>query len=425
MHTFLISPAGNHAGLTSASVGLVHAMDRLGMRVGFFKPISQSYDETRSDLSSEYVRAISSVEPPEPIPMEMAREWIASDRSEDLLEEIVSRYEEAARDADVIIVEGLQASSENAYLNALNPRIARALNADVILVSGCSNMDSTQLNQHLETAGEAFGGVNHSQVLGVVLNQVKPSELVGSQLDTPDSILQSYQHISRACSCLRKGHLQLIGVVPHRDSLQAYRVSDLVKSLDAKVINLGDASQRRVTETHLCARDISHLSHVFTAGSLIVTPADRSDVIIGAAYAALKGTQLAGLVLTGDLTPEAEVMEFCKEGFLSGLPVLQVDTPSFVTAQNLTQIPPEIPADDITRIKQLVGHIARNVDISWLEQHCKAQPRARLSPPAFRYLINQKARSEPMRIVLPEGNEPRTLEAASICHRRKLRAQSS
>ena len=420
MHTFLISPTGSHAGLTSASVGLVHAMDRLGMRVGFFKPISQSYDENHSDLSSDYVRVISSVDPPDPIPMEMAREWIATDRSEDLLEEIVSRYEEAARDADVIIVEGLQASSQHAYLNSLNPRIARALNADVILVSGCNGMDASQLNQHLETASENFGGVTNNQVLGVILNQVEPSELVGSQLDTPDSVLQSYQHISRACSCLRKGQLKLIGVIPHRNSLQAYRVSDLLKSLNAKVVHLGEASQRRVTETHLCARDISHLSHVFTAGSLIVTPADRSDVIIGAAYASLKGIQLAGLVLTGDLTPEAEVLQFCMEGFRSGLPVLQVDTPSFVTAQNLTMMPAEIPADDITRIKQLVGHIARNLDISWLEQQCKAPPRVRLSPPAFRYLINQKARSNPKRIVLPEGNEPRTLEAATICHRRKI-----
>jgi phosphate acetyltransferase len=39
----------------------------------------------------------------------------------------------------------------------------------------------------------------------------------------------------------------------------------------------------------------------------------------------------------------------------------------------------------------------------------------KLSPPAFRYQLIQKARSAQKRIVLPEGDEPRTVRAAAIC----------
>ncbi len=135
MHTFLIVPTSDHAGLTSSSIGLVRALDRMGIRVGFFKPISQSYHEKSTDLSTAYIRSISSLNPPEPISIEETEAILASGQIENLLERIAENYQAAAKDTDVVIVEGLQASSKNQFLNELNPRIANALNAEVIFVS--------------------------------------------------------------------------------------------------------------------------------------------------------------------------------------------------------------------------------------------------------------------------------------------------
>lgn len=44
----------------------------------------------------------------------------------------------------------------------------------------------------------------------------------------------------------------------------------------------------------------------------------------------------------------------------------------------------------------------------------------RLSPPAFRYELTELARKAGKRIVLPEGDEPRTIKAASICAERGI-----
>src|SRR5690606_18240279 len=49
------------------------------------------------------------------------------------------------------------------------------------------------------------------------------------------------------------------------------------------------------------------------------------------------------------------------------------------------------------------------------------QPHAsRLSPAAFRYQTGEKARAANKRIVLPEGEEPRTIQAAAICQSRGI-----
>jgi phosphate acetyltransferase len=43
-----------------------------------------------------------------------------------------------------------------------------------------------------------------------------------------------------------------------------------------------------------------------------------------------------------------------------------------------------------------------------------------MSPPAFRHQLSERARAANKRIVLPEGHEPRTVQAAIICHQRQL-----
>src|SRR5699024_10246511 len=43
-----------------------------------------------------------------------------------------------------------------------------------------------------------------------------------------------------------------------------------------------------------------------------------------------------------------------------------------------------------------------------------------LSPPAFRYQLTELARKASKRVVLPEGEEPRTIKAAMICAERGI-----
>lgn len=414
MHTLLIVPTSSHVGLTSASVGLVRAFDRLGIRVGFYKPISQSYHEKSKDLSTAYVRAISTLTPPEPLSMEETESMIASGNSEDLLEKITDAYQQVREAVDVVIVEGLQASSKNHFLNELNPRIAKALNAEVVMVASTDGSNMEQLNRRVESMSQKFGEGDSSRIVGVLVNQKKlPSTNDGASNLTCGNVVQ-------ACPAFNDARFKLLGVIPFLASLTHHRVCDITSQLNAEVIHEGESTQRRVQKIHLCARSISHISHVFHAGSLIVTPADRSDVIIASAYAALKGVALAGLILTGDTQAHPEVIEFCRAAMDSGLPVLSTEDSSFEAARALSEINPEIPDTDTDRLSELVDHIARHLDTGILRGLSSAPSQARLSPPAFRHQISKIARSKPMRIILPEGEEPRTLQAACICSERQF-----
>jgi len=102
----------------------------------------------------------------------------------------------------------------------------------------------------------------------------------------------------------------------------------------------------------------------------------------------------------------------------TGLPVLSSDTNTYDTAHMLANLSTAIPIDDPDRIEKAMEAVATKIDTDWLQEHLKVQRQRRLTPPAFRYQLSERARAANKRIVLPEGSEPRTVQAAIICHQR-------
>ncbi|MFP4282744.1 MAG: phosphate acetyltransferase, partial [Opitutales bacterium] len=175
-----------------------------------------------------------------------------------------------------------------------------------------------------------------------------------------------------------------------------------------------------VQSVFLCARNVSNILHVFRAGALLVTPADRHDILIAAALAASNKIPLAGIVLTGQGQLPGHVLEFCRPALDLGLPVLRVATDSFATATELARMNNEIPADDTERFEVSLDYIARGIDVERIESRIETELEFRMSPAAFRHQLTDRARLAKKRIVLPEGDEPRTITAAAICEQRGL-----
>merc|ERR1712023_434810 len=121
------------------------------------------------------------------------------------------------------------------------------------------------------------------------------------------------------------------------------------------------------------------------------------------------GVPLAGLMLTGGFMPDQRVIDLCHRALETGLPVLGSDANTYETAHMLANLSSAIPIDDPKRIEKAMEAVATRIDTDWLQQHLKVARQVRLSPPAFRYQLSERARAANKRIVLPEGCEPRTV----------------
>ncbi|VTR34668.1 phosphate acetyltransferase [Actinobacillus pleuropneumoniae] len=159
----------------------------------------------------------------------------------------------------------------------------------------------------------------------------------------------------------------------------------------------------------------------FKAGSLLVTSADRPEVLVAASLAVMNGVEIGAILLTGGYKIETPIAKLCQQAFESGVPVFRVEGNTWQTALNLQSFSLEVPADDKERISSIKEYVASQFNHGFIDEISKAATRARrLSPAAFRYQLTEYARQAKKRIVLPEGDEPRTVKAAALCAERGI-----
>ncbi|TDT41625.1 phosphate acetyltransferase [Halospina denitrificans] len=408
------------SGLTSVSMGLVRALDGVGVRVGFYKPIAQTSNRDRMDHSVNYIRARTTLDPSDPIPLKQAQERVNQGESGQLMEDIIEGHHNASKGCDVVVVEGLVPDRQESYVQRLNVEIARNLDAQIILVSAPGERTPKEMAEHLAFSARIFSESSQPEVLGVILNRLNEPANRSLPLSAANPPPVRGFDWENECDVFRDGRLQLIGAIPWRQELIAPRVRDVAHELDANMIFKGSLDTRRVHQLSIVARTIPNMVDSLRPGTLVVTPGDREDIVMAAALAALSGVPLAGLVLTGGLIPDKRTQNFCKAALDTGVTVLTTTMDTYSATHCLANMDTSVPIEDTERVEKVMQATAEGIDAEWLRQHLSVDREPRLSPPAFRYLLTQRAREADKRIVLPEGDEPRTLAAAARCQERGL-----
>ena len=427
MKTILLVPTGEGVGLTSASLGLVYALECQGVKAGFLKPFSQEKNQPVDGTTALY-RHLSNSETVEPIPYTKLIQQINQDESDELLEEAVRLHRQIAKNHDLIIVEGLFPNSRDAFASEMNATLAQALDAKVIIVSN-ADINTPELSaEKVENQLRYFGGASSTRMAGILFMRTKGLHEDSAQVPvTFDPSLRLIGETEKFVRAIQKTHahlgsekLPVIGLVPFSDTLSVPRISDLAAHISAEWINRGEATQRRVLHSSLIASNIEHELNKFVAGELIISASDRIDVLLASSLASSNGIPLAGLVLTEHHEPNASVLAFCQTAIKNGLPILHTPLSTFETAQSLSNLSNEIPVDDTERAEQVSRFVSSHLNADWIALLLNGSYKPRLSPSAFRHELVQKSITAKKRIVLPEGDEPRTIQAAAICQSRGI-----
>ena len=411
MQTFFIAPTDFGVGLTSISLGLVRALERGGLKVGFFKPIAQPHPgDTGPERSTELMARTHGLKPPTPLSLGQVERMLGDGQLDELLEEIIRLYQQACVGKDVVVVEGMVPTRHASYAARVNLHLAKSLDAEVILVSAPENEVLSELSGRVELQAQLFGGPRDPKVLGVILNKVR----------TEESMSEFASRLREHSPLLRGNDFRLLGCIPYQPELNAPRTRDVADLLGAQVVNAGDYEQRRMNTIIICARTVANTVPLLKPGTLVVTPGDRDDIILAVSLAAINGVPLAGLLLTSDSKPDPRILELCRGALQAGLPILSVSTGSYDTANRLNSLNREIPVDDRERAEFITDFVAGQLDAAWLHQRCGTPRELRLSPAVFRYQLIQRAQQANKRIVLPEGAEPLLVQAAAICQARGI-----
>jgi phosphate acetyltransferase len=403
---FYLVPVSRDAGLTSMALGLVRALQLAGVRVGFVKPVAQPEASPGDrDLSGHFARTLCGTSSPEPITYTCAIERVRGGDLAGLMEEVVSLVDAVREGNQVVVVEGLIPDVNFQIATRLNIEIIRTLSADLIPVLSAHTRGIEDLGAVATGAAEQYGDGGRRPVAGVLVNHC----------DSEASV----SHANTALSALADG-TPVLANVPTAQHLLSPRVIDIVNGLGLRVLRAGDAETARVDNVLVAARSPEKLLPHLRAGTLAVMPWDRADAMIAVALSALRGMPLAGLLLTCGAQVPAELAELFERPPLDQLPILAADEDTFSVASRLANLSSHVSCDDSQRMEHVVDFIAGHIATAPLIARLDVPLMPLMPPPVFRRRLVELARAARRRIVLPEGDEPRTIQAAATCAARGI-----
>jgi phosphate acetyltransferase len=390
------------SGKSVVLLGIMELLSRHVQKLGFFRPLvreEETKDETLRLISSHYHL---------PFPdrarygmtFERARTLAGEERYSELLGQILEEYGALESDCDVVVCLGTG-------FHDIPPGLALHFNIDV--ANNLGALAAPVATGYGRTAQEIIQGssvlinlleTKRCEILALFVNRVTPERV--------DEVLEQ--------AAKEKSRIPIFAL-PELAVLSKPTVGEIAEDLGA-VRWSGDPEglTREVEDIKIGAMELPNFLDWLVEGTLVITPGDRSDIILGSVLADLASTypRVAGLVLTGGLRPAPQVERIIDGLRKSPVPVLTVETDTFTAGTQAARVRGRIRPENPRKIALALGHMEKHIDAQVLYQRIDVRRPARVTPIMFEHALVQQAKSDRKHVVLPEGREERILRAAEI-----------
>jgi phosphate acetyltransferase len=406
IESLYITSTQESSGKSAITLGIMYLLRQRVDRVGYLKPIGQRF---RANLASdEDVMLVKKVfdlpfEPSlmSPVTLEEAQALIGDGREKELVEKVLEAYNAIRRECDIVVVEGTDYQGALAAFEFdLNADLSMNLSSPILLVAHAMDCSPEQVLNNVEVSKESIDE-RGCDLQGVIVNRLCIEDFA----QTADQIREGLKQLG----------ITLFGVVPQIPILSQPRVGEIASKVGADILFGKEYLNNLVSETKVAAMLIGNMLQHIQDGMLVITPGDRDDVIIAAMISrmAVNYPNISGLVLSGGMQPSESVKRLI--GGLSGIhiPVLSMPTDTYDTAVKIMNVKSSIYSTDHEKLDIIRSMMNRHIDKDELEKIFKIKQPRKLTPIAFLHGLVEQAASDRKRIVLPEGDEERTLKASA------------
>jgi phosphate acetyltransferase len=369
--------------------------------VGVFRPLTTSSGSDDVDLivdllvnqpgiSQTYEEAIG-------VTYDAAREDV-----DEALHVIVERFGQLSDRFDVILVVGSDYTDVASGTElSFNAKIAANLGSPVVLVVHGRERTPEQILAAAESAIAELRA-NHAHTVAVIANRVDH--------DAAEAIRNTFKKLPEVVTA----------AIPESPLLSAPTFRALAEAAEARLV-LGTESwmDREAMGVIVAAMSLPHVLDRLIADAAVIAPSDRTDLIPGLMLAHQSGTfpPLAGILLTGGYQLPDSIRRLA-EGVQQDLPIALTDLGTFTTAERLMRVRGPITKDSSRKIETAHRAFADQVDQAALLAAIDVSASDVRTPLMFEYQLMERARADRQRIVLPESEDDRILEAAAILLRR-------
>jgi phosphate acetyltransferase len=398
---YFASPEGL-TGKSAVALGLLDALTREVGSVGVFRPLTTTRSGSddidlivdllvnQPGISQSYDEAIG-------VTYDAARE-----DADEAMHVIIERFGQLSDRFDVILVIGSDYTDVATGTElSFNAKIAANLGSPVVLVVHGRNRSPEQIRAAADSAIAELRA-NHAHTVAVIANRVDHD----------------------AAAAIRAELAKVPGVVtaaiPESPLLSAPTFRALVAAANGRLVLGSNAwMEREALSVIVAAMSLPNVLDRLSPDVAVIAPSDRTDLIPGLMLAHQSGTfpALTGILLTGGY-PIPESIRRLSAGVQQDLPIALTDLGTFTTAERLMRVRGPITKESSRKIETAHRVFAEQVDQAALLAAIDVSASDVRTPLMFEYQLMERARGDRQRIVLPESEDDRILEAAAILLRR-------
>ncbi len=367
----ILVPAGKSDGIYVASLGLVKALEQNGIKAALFKPMS-CCSEKECECNKYSVSFCDAVT------------MLCKNLKTELFELVVGNFEKFKQDnqADVYVVEGVVCDKFNQ--DDINANIAFALNCKLLVV----NQGGCQKSAKMRALSlKSFGSLATDGILGdILLNKNAPKDLGGHKKLVLAGKGREHEKECSSCACgtgrIADGN-KIVADIAYDPANYAVSAATIAKLVDGKIVSGCDCARGmgvRTTECD-CANAVLVGNDIKNAANIVILTEGANHEVAGAK--SVISTQASSV----------EVLQ----ALANAKPILDGDC--------------KFKDEIATRVAQA---FCSDFVKSLAPCSCScASEFAPMAPATFRYKLTELAKKANKRIALPEGDEPRTVVAAS------------
>jgi phosphate acetyltransferase len=406
---YIAAPEGD-SGKSTIALGLLHRLTATVARVGVFRPItrvsggdplrpaSPRLQSPRVGEHGDYILDLLLAHATAEVPYEccigVTYQQLHSDRDA-AIDDIVERYHAMAEACDAVVIVGSDYTDVTSPAElSVNARIAVNLGAPVLLTVRAKGRSADQV-VHLVEVCLAELDAQHAHTAAVVANRCEPAQLTA------------------VAEALRTAGPRTY-VLPDEPLLVAPTVADLQTAVNGTLVS-GDSALmgREAIGVVVAGMTADHVLERLDEGVAVITPGDRSDVVlaVASAHAAEGFPSLSCIILNGGFELHRSIAALVA-GLRLRLPMIATALGTFDTASAVALARGRVTTSSQRKIDTALQLMEHYVDIGdLLVQMAIPIPKV-TTPQMFTYQLRGRARMDRKHIVLPEGDDDRILKSA-------------
>ncbi|KAI5062678.1 hypothetical protein GOP47_0023217 [Adiantum capillus-veneris] len=333
-------------------------------------------------------------------------------------------YEAYKAKHDFIVVEGASLKRAGDDATVLNAKIAATLGLPVLMVTDARKAanvgerrivrwDKLEWEQDIALSTQLTASVmkrNFVEVLGSVIHRL-PDSKRGETL-----LSEHFEELK----------IPYFGGIPEDSILKRVKVDDIVSALGADIlygthgaIAKAKESSNFISVVQQLSDALAHIKILKDAKEsiVVITDAARPDILLGliAVHQSDLYPDLSAIIVAGGSTLQPEVEILIKEHRAETLPpIIHCPDSCFETAATLADLEGQLLPDSTKKIEHSKVLFDTHIDKDYINELLAQDRVVPIHPKVFQNNIFTKAKKFMQHIVLPEGDEPRTVQAAGI-----------